>query len=73
MKKVKMAGVVASKVRKQRAKERPSLKEAKEEEKRPIKVYSNCDIMWIIGILVRCIIYRLDKLSLYPLKKSSLK
>ena len=39
MKKVRMAGVVASKVRKQRAKERPSLKEAKEEEKRPIKVY----------------------------------
>ena len=33
-----MAGVVASKVRKQRAKERPSLKEADKEEKRPIKV-----------------------------------
>ena len=49
LKKVRMAGVVASKVRKQRAKERPSLKEAKEEEKRPIKVYSYCDIMWNIG------------------------
>ena len=34
-----MAGVVASKVRKQRAKERPSLKEADTEEKRPIKVH----------------------------------
>ena len=33
-----MAGVVASKVRKQRAKERPSLKEVDKEEKRPIKV-----------------------------------
>ena len=65
LKKVRMAGVVASKVRKQRAKERPSLKEAKEEEKRPIKVFSNFDSS---EILVKCIIYKLD-----PLKKSSLK
>ena len=49
--------MVASKVRKQRAKERPSLKEAKEEEKRPIKVYSNFDSS---EILVKCIIYKLD-------------
>ena len=41
-----MAGVVASKVRKQRAKERPSLKEADKEEKRPIKVHWNIILIW---------------------------
>ena len=60
LEKVRMAGVVASKVRKQRAKERPSLKEAKEEEKRPIKVYSNFDSS---EILVTYIIYKLDPLK----------